>query len=137
MNLVKNVPFKVFADLCTTRQIITAVKTASRQKHIPLNTYVSLDKPMFDEETDRTLLDTMAPKKVQDPEQIYILAENRELISRNVEKVLSKLEISVMNLYLQGKSYKEMSVILEKEIKTIDNALQRVKRKLEKLMKSL
>ena len=65
--------FKAFAELCITRQIITAIKTATRQKHIPLNSYVSLDKPIYDEESDRTLLDVLTETKIMDPEELLLI----------------------------------------------------------------
>lgn len=130
----KNVAFRTFADLCTTRQIITAIKTANRQKHIPLNSYVSLNKPIFNEETDRTLLDVISHQTLIDPEEILIHSEDMKFIENKIDESLSQLEQSVLNLYLQGKSYREMSAILKKQVKTIDNALQRVKKKLDNIL---
>jgi len=126
--------FKVFAELCITRQIITAVKTATRQKHIPLNTYVSLNKPIYDEESDRTLLDILSGIKVSDPEELIIDREEMERIESKIEEVLSGLEMEVLNSYLDGKSYQEIATDLDRQAKSIDNALQRVKRKLEKCL---
>lgn len=126
--------FKVFAELCITRQIITAVKTATRQKHIPLNTYISLNKPIYDEESDRTLLDIISGMKVSDPEELIIDREEMENIESKIETVLSSLEMEVLNSYLDGKSYQEIASDLDRQAKSIDNALQRVKRKLEKCL---
>lgn len=126
--------FKVFAELCITRQIITAVKTATRQKHIPLNTYISLNKPIYDEESDRTLLDIISGVKVSDPEELIIDREEMENIESKIEEVLSSLEMEVLNSYLDGKSYQEIASDLDRQAKSIDNALQRVKRKLEKCL---
>lgn len=126
--------FKVFAELCVTRQIITAVKTATRQKHIPLNTYVSLNKPIYDEESDRTLLDIISGIKVSDPEELIIDREEMEKLEKQIEEVLSSLEMEVLNSYLDGKSYQEIASDLDRQAKSIDNALQRVKRKLEKCL---
>ena len=126
--------FKVFAELCITRQIITAVKTATRQKHIPLNTYVSLNKPIYDEESDRTLLDILSGIKVSDPEELIIDREEMERIESKIGEVLSGLEMEVLNSYLDGKSYQEIATDLDRQAKSIDNALQRVKRKLEKCL---
>jgi len=117
--------FKAFAELCVTRQIITAIKTATRQKHIPLNTYVSLNKPIYDEESDRTLLDVLSEAKVSDPEEL------KHMYSE-IGDVLSNLEMEVLMSYLDGKSYQEIASELDRHAKSIDNALQRVKRKLEK-----
>lgn len=126
--------FKVFAELCITRQIITAVKTATRQKHIPLNTYISLNKPIYDEESDRTLLDILSGIRVSDPEELIIDREEMENIENKIEEVLSELEMEVLNSYLDGKSYQEIASDLDRQAKSIDNALQRVKRKLEKCL---
>ncbi|MHC1685607.1 MAG: RNA polymerase sporulation sigma factor SigH [Clostridiaceae bacterium] len=126
--------FKAFAELCITRQIITAIKTATRQKHIPLNTYVSLNRPVYEEESDRTLLDIIATIKISDPEELMISREEVSKIENQIEHVLSDLEIEVLNSYLQGKSYQEIACDLDRCSKSIDNALQRVKRKLEKCL---
>ncbi|WP_404802396.1 RNA polymerase sporulation sigma factor SigH [Bacillus shivajii] len=124
--------FKAFAELCITRQIITAIKTATRQKHIPLNSYVSLDKPIYDEESDRTLLDVICGSKVSDPEELLINQEEFDDIELKMGEILSDLERKVLMLYLDGQSYQEISSDLNRHVKSIDNALQRVKRKLER-----
>jgi RNA polymerase sporulation-specific sigma factor len=126
--------FKAFAELCVTRQIITAIKTATRQKHIPLNTYVSLNKPIYDEESDRTLLDVLSEAKVSDPEELIISREELNHIQNEIGEVLSSLEMEVLMSYLDGKSYQEIACDLDRHAKSIDNALQRVKRKLEKCL---
>lgn len=123
--------FKSFAELCITRQIITAVKTATRQKHIPLNTYVSLNKPTYGE-SDRNLIDVIGGNGVtQNPEEVIISKEELSGIEDRLYKILSDLEWKVMSLYLEGKSYSEIALELNREAKSVDNALQRVKRKLE------
>ncbi len=126
--------FRAFAELCITRQIITAIKTATRQKHIPLNSYVSLNKPIYDEESDRTLLDVISTTKITDPEDLLISREEFANIEEKMSKVLSPLEWKVLNFYLEGKSYLEIAADLDRHVKSIDNALQRVKRKLEKVI---
>jgi RNA polymerase sporulation-specific sigma factor len=126
--------FKAFAELCITRQIITAIKTATRQKHIPLNTYISLNKPIYDEESDRTLLDVLSETKVADPEELIISREEVNHIQSEIGEVLSNLEMEVLMSYLDGKSYQEIACDLDRHAKSIDNALQRVKRKLEKCL---
>lgn len=126
--------FKAFAELCITRQIITAIKTATRQKHIPLNTYVSLNKPIYDDESDRTLLDILSGVKITDPEELVISKEEVKNISNEIGDILSDLEMKVLTLYLNGKSYQEIAIDLGRCSKSIDNALQRVKRKLEKCL---
>ena len=126
--------FRAFAELCITRQIITAIKTATRQKHIPLNSYVSLNKPIYDEESDRTLLDILTATKITDPEELIISREELVSIESKIGEILSDLELEVLMSYLQGKSYQEIAFDLDRHVKSIDNALQRVKRKLEKYL---
>lgn len=128
--------FRAFAELCITRQIITAIKTATRQKHIPLNSYISLNKPIYDEESDRTLLDILTATKITDPEELIISKEELYSIESKIGEILSDLELEVLMSYLQGKSYQEIAVDLDRHVKSIDNALQRVKRKLEKFLES-
>ena len=126
--------FRAFAEICVTRQIITAIKTATRQKHIPLNTYISLNKPIYDEESDRTLLDVLSGAKITDPEELVISREEVISIQNEIGEVLSELEMEVLMSYLDGKSYQEIACDLDRHAKSIDNALQRVKRKLEKCL---
>ena len=126
--------FRAFAELCVTRQIITAIKTATRQKHIPLNSYVSLNKPIYDEDSDRTLLDVLSGTKISDPEELVISREEFIDIEAKMGQILSELEWKVLMSYLDGKSYQEIAVDLERHVKSIDNALQRVKRKLERYL---
>ena len=124
--------FKAFAELCVTRQIITAIKTATRQKHIPLNSYVSLDKPVYDEESDQTLLDVLSGTSILNPEELLLNRERFMYMEVKMVEVLSHLERRVLSLYLEGLSYREISEILSRSEKAIDNALQRVKKKLER-----
>lgn len=126
--------FRAFAELCITRQIITAIKTATRQKHIPLNSYVSLNKPIYDEDSDRSLLDVISGTKVSDPEELIISQEEFDDIEDKMREILSPLEWKVLMSYLEGKSYQEMALELDRHVKSIDNALQRVKRKLERYL---
>ncbi|MEW6662235.1 MAG: RNA polymerase sporulation sigma factor SigH [Bacillota bacterium] len=126
--------FRAFAELCITRQIITAIKTATRQKHIPLNSYVSLNKPIYDEDSDRTLLDVISGSKVTDPEELIISREEFDDIEEKMGEILSSLEWQVLMSYLEGKSYHEIAIELKRHVKSIDNALQRVKRKLERYL---
>lgn len=124
--------FRAFAELCVTRQIITAIKTATRQKHIPLNSYVSLDKPIYDEESERTLMDIITSPQSDDPMHAMINQEEFNYLEEKMSEVLSELEQQVLALYLEGRSYYEISELLNRHVKSIDNALQRVKRKLER-----
>ncbi|NLK00985.1 MAG: RNA polymerase sporulation sigma factor SigH [Clostridia bacterium] len=126
--------FRAFAELCITRQIITAIKTATRQKHIPLNSYVSLNKPIYDEDSDRTLMDVISGTKITDPEELIISREEFNDIERKMGEILSPLEWQVLMAYLEGKSYQEIAIELDRHVKSIDNALQRVKRKLERYL---
>lgn len=123
--------FRPFAELCVTRQIITAVKTATRQKHVPLNGYVSLSRPIQTESSDSTLLDVL-PGNQRPPERDRVV---RSDIDEAVTGALSELERQVLQCYLDGLSYREMSTKLNCPSKSIDNALQRVKRKIGALLK--
>ena len=124
--------FRASAELCITRQIITAIKTATRQKHIPLNSYISLNKPVYEDESERTLLDMISSVKITNPENMVINYEEFNTVEKEMNKVLSDLEWQVLRSYIDGKSYQEISVELHRHVKSIDNALQRVKKKLEK-----
>ncbi len=125
----KQSSFRAFAELCVKRQIITAIKTATRQKHVPLNSYVSLNKPLYGEESDRTLLDVIEGR-VTNPEELFIGQEDMSHIQEQIGTVLSDLEQQVLSAFLDGKSYQEIAEMLGRHVKSIDNALQRVKRKL-------
>ena len=126
--------FRAFAELCITRQIITAIKTATRQKHIPLNSYVSLNKPIYDDESDRTLLDVITEGWVSNPEDMLINQEDIGAIEGRIGEMLSSLEKQALARYLEGTSYQEISDEMGRHVKSIDNALQRVKRKLQKYL---
>jgi RNA polymerase sporulation-specific sigma factor len=128
--------FRAFAELCITRQIITAIKTATRQKHIPLNSYISLNKPIYDEDSDRTLLDVISGTRITDPEELVISREEFDNIEAKMSEILSSLEWKVLMYYLEGKSYQEIANDLGRHVKSIDNALQRVKHKLERYLEN-
>ena len=113
--------FRAFAELCVTRQIITAIKTATRQKHIPLNSYVSLNKPIYEEDSDRTLMDVVSGVKVANPEDMIISREEFVDIENKMNNILSDLEWRVLISYLDGKSYQEIATELNRHIKSIDN----------------
>ncbi|TXL61035.1 RNA polymerase sporulation sigma factor SigH [Cerasibacillus terrae] len=123
--------FRGFAELCITRQMITAIKSATRKKHTPLNSSISLDKPIYDEESERTLLDIIAGQAATDPQDLLVKREKQGYVQLKIMESLSDLERKVLHLYLDGKTYEEISVELKRHVKSIDNALQRVKRKLE------
>lgn len=132
----KQASFKVFAEICVNRQIISAIKSATRQKHRPLNCYVSLDKPVFEEGKERTLLDMLGGSHGVDPENLLVDQEAFNDIERNVSTMLSDLEWEALCKYLESKSYQQIAQELHRTTKSIDNALQRVKRKLEKYLAS-
>ncbi|MBE3563222.1 MAG: RNA polymerase sporulation sigma factor SigH [Hydrogenibacillus schlegelii] len=128
--------FRSFADLCITRQMLSAVKMATRQKHIPLNSSISLDRPVRDEEAERTLLDVLGDGGHLDPARLLIRREDVAALEEKMSEILSDLEKRVLMLYLDGRSYEEIAADLGRHIKSIDNALQRVKRKLERLFRA-
>ncbi len=128
----KKASFHAFAELCIKRQIITAIKTATRQKHQPLNTYISLNKPVYDEESERSLADVFSISKGANPEEIFIDNEDFSTTEHEISKLLSDLEKRVLAYYLQGKSYQEIAKLMNRHEKSVDNALQRAKGKIDK-----
>lgn len=133
----KETSFRAFAEVCVTRQIITAIKMATRQKHIPLNTYVSLSKPLVtEEEPDRSLMDVLQTTQVTDPAELVISSEELRSMKMAFAEILSDFEIDVLHLYVEGKSYQEVSDLLGRQVKAVDNALQRIKRKVELHLRS-
>jgi len=126
--------FKTFAQICIKRQIITAIKSATRQKHQPLNSYVSLSKAVFDDDTtERSILDTIAGSENLDPEYKIVENESFVITKNKIDEILSEFEIMVLQMYIDGKSYRDISIQLNRSPKSIDNALQRVKRKISKI----
>nr|UXE44609.1 hypothetical protein Hi04_10k_c2835_00014 [uncultured bacterium] len=129
--------FRAFAELCVTRQIITAIKTATRQKHGPLNNYVSFHRPVGgDEDGERVLGDVIPTVAISDPADLVISAERIRALQQHFDAVLSDLETEVLRLYVEGKSYQEIAERLHRHVKSIDNALQRIKKKLEGHLKA-
>lgn len=126
----KQASFRGFAEICIRRQIITAVKTASRRKHTPLNSYISLSMPVYEDESERTLVDMLAERESVDPEEMFLRREKAETMEAEINQKLSGLEQTVLSLYLGGMNYQEIAVELGRTPKSIDNALQRIKRKL-------
>ncbi|MBQ8087694.1 MAG: RNA polymerase sporulation sigma factor SigH [Clostridia bacterium] len=126
--------FRAFAELCITRQIITAIKTATRQKHIPLNSYISLNRPIYEEDSDRTLLDVITEEAPSNPEEMFIDREDLSVIEGRIGEMLSPLEKEVLIRYIEGKSYVEIAVEMDRHVKSVDNALQRIKRKLQRYL---
>lgn len=126
----KKILFKTFADICVTRQILTAIRCANRNKHSPLNAYVSMSTPVFGDESYATLTDVISKSHSANPEEMYILDETVAEIKEGIKNKLSEFENQVLNLYLDGISYSEISKMMDKSPKSIDNALQRIKKKL-------
>ncbi|MBO5453369.1 MAG: RNA polymerase sporulation sigma factor SigH [Clostridia bacterium] len=133
----KQASFRSFAELCVTRQMITAVKTATRQKHTPLNNYISLNKPVYEDETERTLIDHLSMRHNSDPEVILIDNENYTVTNEKIKSMLSRFEYEVLEKYINGQSYNEIAVIMDKSPKSIDNALQRIKKKVLKCLEEM
>ncbi|MBW3562391.1 MAG: RNA polymerase sporulation sigma factor SigH [Actinobacteria bacterium] len=123
--------FRSFAELCITRQILTAIKTATRQKHVPLNTYVSFERPQGDDDGGRTLGDTIPDHVDVDPLRQLIDSDELRQLRVTFRELLSGLESDVLSLYVEGRSYHEIAETLGRHVKSVDNALQRIKRKLE------
>lgn len=132
----RDASFFTFADLCISRQIYTAVQASRRQKHIPLNTYISLYATAREQsgqnEEDTALVDILALGSGQSPEEMVIDKENVEQLERTIEKELSSFEKQVLDLYLTGMSYTQIAKVLGRDEKSTDNALQRIKTKLRK-----
>jgi RNA polymerase sporulation-specific sigma factor len=122
--------FKMFAEICVNRQIITAVKMATRKKHKPLNFSISLNQPICYNDSDKTLLDIVSDVNTNDPMCLFITQEKFSEIKSKLQEILSKLEIRVLESYLEGKTYKEIASEINKSVKSIDNAIQRIKSKL-------
>ncbi|KWZ77900.1 MAG: RNA polymerase sporulation sigma factor SigH [Negativicoccus succinicivorans] len=124
--------FKTFANICITRQMLTAIKGATRYKHQPLNSYISLNRSVFEEDDGgRPLLEMLATDNDSDPESIYLRNEWMVSLSQAVPRVLSKLELRVLLYYLRGLSYETIAQRIGRPVKTVDNAIQRMKRKME------
>jgi len=126
----RSTTFRSFAELCVTRQIITAIKTASRQKHVPLNTYVSFShSPSSADFDNRTLADIIPSGRTSDPVQQVISSEECASLTDCLVRLLSPLESQVLKYYLEGNSYEAIATQIGHDTKTVDNALQRIKRK--------
>lgn len=124
--------FWSFAKLCITRNVISAIKGTTRQKHMPLNQYTSLHRPIYDAEGDRTLMEVLTDNKVDDPEKLVIDRERLQFTQRHIKKILSDFEYRVFRLYINGLTYKEMAARLDTHTKSVDNALCRIKLKIQR-----
>jgi RNA polymerase sporulation-specific sigma factor len=124
--------FRAFAELCITRQVITAIKTATRHKHQPLNQYVSISATRPDDDpNDRLVERLLGSDHSTDPAEQAVSRERMEDMRQSMAEMLSVLEVDVLRLYVEGKSYQEISERLGRHVKSIDNALQRIKRKVD------
>ena len=130
--------FRAFAELCITRQIITAIKTATRQKHQPLNQYVSISgsRTTDEQQSDRVVEDLLDDSPSSDPADQVVSGERLDSLRAAMSEMLSGLEVDVLRLYVEGKSYQEIGDVLGRHVKSIDNALQRIKRKLDLHLKA-
>ena len=126
----KGASFRTFAELCVTRQIVTAVKASTRLKHAPLSTSVSLDKPVGSDEVD-CLGDLLPACSSDDPASAVVSADQLRALQQHFDEVLSDLEQQVLRHHVEGKSYDEIAAMLQRHVKSVDNALQRIKRKLQ------
>ncbi|MCE5187780.1 MAG: RNA polymerase sporulation sigma factor SigH [Eubacteriales bacterium] len=133
----RQVSFRSFAELCITRQIISAIKGATRKKHMPLNTYISFNRSVFEGDNERPLIDVLTSSRMTDPEEVLIGRENYAAVADSIEHSLSKLEHSALGLYLYGYSYQQIADALQISTKSVDNAIQRVKKKLEARLQEL
>ncbi len=133
----KNASFRSFAELCITRQIISAIKAATRKKHVPLNTYISFNRPAYESENERPLIDVLTSTRISDPEEVLIGRENYAAVADSIEHSLSRLERDTLGLYLYGYSYQQIADHLQVTSKSVDNAIQRVKKKLEARLKEM
>lgn len=131
-NFEKDVSFRIFADLCIRRQIMTAIKASTRQKHIPLNSYLSLNKTAFDEEDDRTVIEMLDIDSVPDPLDTITTKETYQKIGSTMSEVLSDFEQKVFSEYINGESYADIAKKINSHPKAVDNAVQRIKKKFEK-----
>src|SRR5436305_6770151 len=130
--------FRAFAELCITRQVITAIKTATRQKHQPLNRYVSISGVRgSDDPGERSVEDLLHDHHVADPADEVVSAERMDAMRVSMGKMLSGLEVDVLRLYVEGKSYQEISEHVGRHVKSSDNALKRIKRKLDLRIQAL
>lgn len=134
---VRNVSFHAYADLCITRQILTAIKNATRKKHSPLNSYISFSQPISDgNETEKTLADILESSSSEDPEKALLGRETLEMLSYDMQHLLSPLERKTLTLYLRGLSYQQIGDEIGRSRKCVDNTIQRIKKKLEPRYKS-
>jgi RNA polymerase sporulation-specific sigma factor len=133
-NFEKNDSFRPFAEICIVRQILTAIKQATRFKHLPLNKYESLYSTVYDEDSEKQLMDVISISSALDPEELYIKQELSRSVEEAVNSSLTPLERAVLECFLDGLSYSEIASELDHSVKSVDNALQRIRKKLEKIL---
>ena len=133
-NSDRNDTFRPFAEMCIVRQILTAIKQATRFKHQPLNKYESLYRCVYDEDSEKQLLDVVGASAALDPEELYIQQELNRSVEETVNNALTELERDVLERFLDGRSYSEIAAELSHSVKSVDNALQRIRKKLEKVL---
>ncbi|MBR4658713.1 MAG: RNA polymerase sporulation sigma factor SigH [Clostridia bacterium] len=133
-NFEKNDSFRPFAEICIVRQILTAIKQATRFKHLPLNKYESLYSTVYDEDSEKQLMDVISVSSALDPEELYIKQELSRSVEEAVNSSLTPLERAVLECFLDGLSYSEIAQELDHSVKSVDNALQRIRKKLEKIL---
>lgn len=131
----RDASFYTFAELCISRQMYTAVQTSQRKKHWPLNSYVSLSAETKEQEYEGLLQDAMAMNGQNNPEALFLDKERTEFLEAQIDKELSDFEKQVLDLYLTGMTYSQIAKVLGREDKSTDNALQRVKGKIRKILK--
>lgn len=136
-DLNKQNSFKTFANLCIERQLITAVKNSNRQKHIPLNSSVSLNASAYDENDDTTIMEVLETNVVDDPSDIIAQKEYYNFIETKIDESLSGFEKKVLDQYKQGKSYAAIAETLETKVKSVDTAIQRIRKKAIKIRDSI
>ena len=136
-DLNKQNSFKTFANLCIERQLITAVKNSNRQKHIPLNSSVSLNASAYDENDDTTIMEVLETNTVDDPSDIIAQREYYNFIETKIDESLSSFEKKVLDQYKQGKSYAAIAETLDTKVKSVDTAIQRIRKKACKIRDSI
>ncbi len=135
-DLEKNNSFKTFANLCIERQLITAIKTSNRQKHIPLNSSFSLNVSAYDENDDTTVMEILDTNLVEDPLETITKKEYIQFIENRIDKNLSNFEKQVLDKYIQGESYVSIANKLNSPVKSVDNAIQRIRKKATKCLEN-
>ena len=132
-DMQKQNSFKTFANMCIERQLITAVKNSNRQKHIPLNSSVSLNAAAYDDNEDMDKIDVLDIKALDDPSEIIAEREYFESMENKIKKVLSQFELQVLHEYEKGRSYADIAMTLNAKVKSVDTAIQRIRKKANKI----